>query len=127
MIIQRTRIERKPQINTFAQAEVSYARKYFFEHYSEDINISEFAQSRHMSVSWFIRNFKEYTNVTPTQYILSLRISNAQTLLETTNYNVTEIAEIVGYDNPLYFSRIFKKQSGMSPSEFRKQLQEYMQ
>ena len=76
-----------------------------------------------MSVSWFIRNFKEYAELTPAQYILSLRISNAQTLLESTNYNVTEIADIVGYDNPLYFSRIFKKQSGMSPSEFRKQLQ----
>ena len=75
-----------------------------------------------MSVSWFIRNFKEYTNSTPAQYLLSLRISNAQTLLETTSYNVTEIADIVGYDNPLYFSRIFKKQVGLSPSEFRKQL-----
>ena len=75
-----------------------------------------------MSISWFIRNFKEYTGSTPAQYLLSLRISNAQTLLESTSYNITEIANIVGYDNPLYFSRIFKKQIGMSPSEFRKQL-----
>ena len=75
-----------------------------------------------MSVSWFIRNFKEYTGSTPTQYILSLRISNAQTLLDSTNYNITEIAEIVGYDNLLYFSRLFRKQSGMSPSEFRNRL-----
>ena len=75
-----------------------------------------------MSVSWFIRSFKEYTGSTPTQYILSLRISNAQTLLGSTNYNITEIAEIVGYDNPLYFSRLFRKQSGMSPSEFRNRL-----
>ena len=76
-----------------------------------------------MSVSWFIRNFKEYTSSTPAQYLLSLRISNAQTLLENTAYNITEIANIVGYDNPLYFSRLFRKQCGMSPSEFRKQLQ----
>ena len=78
-----------------------------------------------MSVSWFIRNFKEYTGTTPTQYILSLRISNAQSLLESTSYNVTEIANIVGYDNPLYFSRLFKKQCGVSPSEFRRQLKEF--
>ena len=77
-----------------------------------------------MSISWFIRNFKEYTEATPTQYIQSLRISNAQTLLETTNYNVSEIAQILGYDDPFYFSRVFKKQSGLSPSEFRKQLQQ---
>ncbi|MBQ3110740.1 MAG: helix-turn-helix transcriptional regulator [Clostridia bacterium] len=123
MTIQRTRLERKPQINTFAQAEVGYARKYFFEHYSEDINISEFAQSRHMSVSWFMRNFKQMTGVSPMQYILNLRIENAQMLLETTNYSVNEISAIVGYDNQLYFSRLFKKVKGIAPTEFRKMQQ----
>ena len=76
-----------------------------------------------MSISWFIRNFKDYTGSTPTQYLLSLRISNAQSLLESTSYNVTEIAEIVGYNNPLYFSRLFKKQCEVSPTEFRRQLE----
>ena len=59
--------------------------------------------------------------MTPMQYILSLRISNAQVLLEQANYTVTEIAAIVGYDNPLYFSRIFKKQLGVSPQQYRQQ------
>ena len=77
-----------------------------------------------MSVSWFIRNFKDYTGSTPAQYLLSLRISNAQSLLESTAYHVMEIAEIVGYSNPLYFSRLFKKQCGVSPTEYRKQLTE---
>lgn len=103
-------------------AEMDYAVQYFYKNYHKPINIEDFSTSQHMSISWFIRNFKEYTGSTPTQYLLSLRISNAQTLLETTTYNVTEIANIVGYENPLYFSRIFKKQSGVSPSEFRKQL-----
>ncbi len=110
--------------SSYLMAEMDRAVRHFHQNYSKPISIEDYATSQHMSVSWFIRNFKEYTRSTPTQYILSLRISNAQTLLETTNYNVTEIAEIVGYDNPLYFSRIFKKQCGVSPSEFRKQLQE---
>lgn len=113
--------------NHMLMEEMDAAVRHFHQNYNQAISIEEYAISQHMSVSWFIRNFKEYTNATPAQYILSLRISNAQTLLETTNYNVTEIAEIVGYDNPLYFSRIFRKQSGMSPSEFRKQLQNYIQ
>ena len=96
------------------------AVRYFHENYNKPIRIEDYAAQQHMSVSWFIRNFKEYTEATPTQYLLSLRISNAQTLLETTNYNVTEISEIVGYDNPIYFSRLFKKETGRSPSTYRK-------
>lgn len=45
---------------------------------------------------------------------------NAQSLLENTEYNIGEIAEIVGYDNPLYFSRVFKKEYGVSPAQYRK-------
>lgn len=124
ILLHRT-INNKPRgKNHMLMQEMDSAVRYFHENYHKPISIEEFATEHHMSVSWFIRNFKEYTESTPAQYLLSLRISNAQTLLETTNYNVTEIAEIVGYDNPLYFSRIFKKQSGMSPSEFRKQLQD---
>ena len=101
--------------------EMETAIQYFNDNYNAEINIEEYAASRGMSVSWFIRNFRQYAGTTPMQYIVSIRITNAQVLLETTDYNVTEIGSIVGYDNPLYFSRIFKKQKGVSPSEYRAQ------
>lgn len=122
LLIQRSWEERKPAVNSYLQEEIDYARKYFNEHYNEDISIEEYAQSRGMSVSWFLRNFKQMTMKSPMQYILTIRINNAVSLLETTDYNVTEISTIVGYDNPLYFSRIFKKQKGVSPSDYRKSL-----
>ena len=53
------------------------------------------------------------------QYILNIRMSNAQALLESTNYTINEISNIVGYDNQLYFSRLFRKQKGMSPKQYR--------
>ena len=109
-------------INEYLENEMELATKYFNENYNTPINIESYASSRGMSVSWFIRSFKQYTNVTPMQYIVSLRITIAQILLETTNYSVKEIGYIVGYDNPLYFSRIFSKQKGISPSEYRKRL-----
>ena len=92
---------------------------YFNENYYRDIKIEDYARQQHMSTCWFIRSFKRYNGLTPMQYILNLRITNAKTLLRTTTYSVAEVAAIVGYDNPLYFSRLFKKQTGLPPSEFR--------
>lgn len=93
---------------------------YFNEYYNTKINIEQYADSLHVSTNYFIRKFKQYMGISPTQYILSLRINKAQTLLLDSNHNINEIAEIVGYENPLYFSRIFKKETGMSPSQYRK-------
>ena len=56
----------------------------------------------------------------PRKYLTSIRVKKARELLESTDYGVGEIGNIVGYDNPLYFSRIFKKQTGISPAEYRK-------
>ena len=124
VLIQRSRMDKRPTVSSHIQEEMGIARRYFQEHYNEEINIEEYALSRNMSVSWFLRNFKQVTTKSPMQYILSIRINNAVSLLESTDYNVTEIATIVGYDNPLYFSRIFKKQKGVSPSDYRKTLGE---
>ena len=65
-------------MNSFAQNEVELAVSYFNEHYNLNISIEEYAASRNMSTSWFIRNFKLYNGTTPLNYILSIRIANAQ-------------------------------------------------
>lgn len=119
--IHRQLTKEQKRKNEYLDKEMELAIQYFHDNYNKEISIEDYAISRGMSISWFIRNFKQYTNTTPMQYIVSIRITNAQVLLETTNYNITEIGAIIGYDNPLYFSRIFRKQKGVSPSEYRKQ------
>ena len=54
-----------------------------------------------------------------TENFAIVRLSNAMTLMSTTNYNITQIAQSVGYDNPLYFSRLFKKHTGYTPTEYK--------
>ncbi|MBQ3035363.1 MAG: AraC family transcriptional regulator [Lachnospiraceae bacterium] len=122
IMLQRYFINAAKTDNARVVEEIDKATLYFNEHYSEDISIDEYAQNNHVSVSWFIRNFKHCTGSTPMQYILSKRIYNAEILLQDSTYNITEISEIVGYENPLYFSRIFKKVKGLSPSEYRKSI-----
>lgn len=104
--------------------EIEAAAAYFNENYNTKVSVDDYAESLHISTNWFIRNFKQYMKISPAQYILSLRMVNAQSLLENTEYNIGEIAEIVGYDNPLYFSRVFKKEYGVSPAQYRKNLEE---
>lgn len=124
LLIRRNREDRNMEVNSYMQEEMDQARRYFNEHYNEDINVEEYARSRGMSISWFLRNFRKAVGRSPKQYLLTIRINNAASLLETTDYNVTEISIIVGYDNPLYFSRLFRKQKGCAPTTYRKRFRE---
>lgn len=100
--------------------EIEKATHYFNENYNKNISIAQYAEEHLISTNWFIHSFKKVMKVTPMQYIMSLRISAAKVYLETTGKNITEIAEAVGYDNNLYFSRVFKKHTGYAPSEYKK-------
>lgn len=94
---------------------------YFNEFFTQNISIEEYAANQHISVCWFIRSFKHHMGMTPMQYITSIRINKAKELLKNTSYSIQEISALSGYENPLYFSRIFHKQTGMSPSAYRKE------
>lgn len=122
LLLVRRQLKAVHSTRSYLLEEMNLARDYFLEHYNEPISIDDYAAGRHMSTCWFIRNFRQVTGMTPRSYIISVRIANAQRLLENTDYNIAEIAAIIGYDNPLYFSRIFKKLNGISPQEYRKML-----
>lgn len=107
-------------VKNVSTIEIEEAVSYFYEHYSENINVEEYVGNLCISNSSFYRKFKLYTGMTPLQYILDVRMSNAKRLLETTDYSINEIAYIIGYDNSLYFSRLFHKHIGLSPKEYRK-------
>lgn len=121
LLVDRQQHEQKKATGDI-QEQIERAAAYFNENYNTKISIDDYAESLHISTNWFIHNFKQYAGMSPAQYILSLRMVNAQSLLERTTYNIKEISEIVGYENPLYFSRVFKKEIGKSPAQYRKEM-----
>ena len=100
--------------------DIERAAHYFKDNFTKSISVEQYAEEHLMSVNWFIHSFKSVMKVSPMQYIISLRISMAKGYLENSTKNISEISLEVGYDNALYFSRLFRKCTGMTPTEYRK-------
>lgn len=83
-------------------------------------DLDEIVASSGYSKHHLIRRFKQATGVTPWAYVLQLKIDRAKSLLLEPKYSIKEIATEVGFHCPLYFSRIFRKSTGMSPTAFRR-------
>ena len=89
-------------------------------HYSREIDVASYAADCHLSVSRFVHVFKEITGTSPANFIIAIRIKKACELLENTDLTVLQIAQTVGIDDQNYFSRLFKKRTGLAPSAYRK-------
>lgn len=92
---------------------------YLAEHYDAELSVQELAEMCCLSQSRFLFLFKERFGVPPKEYQTRLRIQSGKLLLSTTKLTVSDIGTMVGYEDPLYFSRIFKKYTGMSPRSYR--------
>jgi AraC-like DNA-binding protein len=75
-----------------------------------------------MSENTFVKHFKNHTNTTPVKYFFTLKINNAIQQLTNSNRTITEIAYDLNFEDPLYFSRVFKKITGFSPSCYKKEI-----
>ena len=93
---------------------------YINNHYHTDIDNDFLASMAYLSKSYFLNRFKAQTGLSPHAYMQKIRLKNSRRLLLTTNLPIFEISLAVGYKDPLYFSRQFKKFYGMSPDTFRK-------
>lgn len=104
---------------------VAKARYYLSRHFTDpNLMLQDVAGAVSMSNSRFSTVFAQETGYTFTEYLAALRIGKAQELLRLTNMRSSQISEAVGYSDPHYFSYLFKKRVGMTPSEYRKQQNE---
>ncbi len=89
-------------------------------HYNERIPLEEIAKKNGITKQKLIQLFQEDAHLTPNKYQKMLQIERAKQLLISSNMNITEIAQRIGFSDPLYFSRIFKDYTSYSPTNYRK-------
>lgn len=87
------------------------------------VTIENLGEEMHLSKSQICREFKKYFKVTPYQYLLNRRITIAQNLLTKTKLSIKEISDSLCFADEYYFSNLFKKKNGISPSSYRKSKQ----
>lgn len=100
---------------------IAKAVSYMENHFTENISAGQLAELSHYSGRHFMRIFRKTYNASPLEYIIDLRINHACMLLRSTGMTVSETAKKCGFDDVNYFSRLFKKRMGISPSGYRKE------
>lgn len=88
-------------------------------HLKENIKITSIASHVGIDRSYLANIFKSTLEISPQEYLLTLRMNRAADLLQNTSQKITVIANEVGYSDPLTFTKMFKRIKGMSPSEWR--------
>lgn len=101
---------------------VRSAKKYIEEHYMEKISLQAIAAGLNISFGYLSKCFKQTEGIALTDYLLAFRLEKAMEMMRTQNITVSEIGYQVGFTDPNYFSKCFKKQTGMSPVEYRKMI-----
>ncbi|MBP1995561.1 response regulator [Paenibacillus eucommiae] len=92
------------------------------QHYAEDITLQGIAERHHMSESHFSRLFKKQVGTSFLEYLTLIRVRQAKELLTNPRLKIYEVSVQVGYQDSRYFSQIFRKYTGETPTEFRKRL-----
>ncbi|MBD0380166.1 response regulator [Paenibacillus sedimenti] len=90
------------------------------QHYHEDITLQDIANRFFLSREYISRKFKQEFEVNLSDYLGQIRMDKAKVLLQNPHLRISQVAEMVGYQDEKYFSKVFKKQVGISPNEYRK-------
>ena len=101
---------------------IEKARSYINENFRRDISLDDVSREVDISPYYFSKLFKQETGKNFIEYLTEIRLRSARELLQNSQYSIKEICAQSGYSDPNYFSRIFKKYEGVTPSEFREHL-----
>lgn len=120
LLIARNIIEEKNKSIDEKDIYVKQIIKYLHENYDYDIKMEQISEEMHLHANYLHRIFKESMNCTIMSYLNDIRIEKARLLLSQTDIPITEIAGFIGMNSSQYFSKVFKQQTGLTPTGYRK-------
>lgn len=95
--------------------------QYLEQHYHKDISLQDIAGRFYLSREYISRKFKQEFGITLSDFLGNIRIEKAKLLLLNPHFRISQVAEMVGYQDEKYFSKVFKKLTGQTPNEYRKE------
>lgn len=110
----------KPFINTAIDLRIKEMLSYIHAHFAEKITVADLLGSAGISRTECFKIFKDVLGQSPIEYLTQYRMSCACSLLTGSDYTVSEIAGLCGYENPSFFGKVFKTKYGMTPNLYRK-------
>lgn len=105
--------------NSLLNRECTQIKNYLDANYAEDISLDTLAALTHMNKYYMAHAFTKYAGCSPISYLLEKRIQEAKSLLESTNYSIAQISNMLGFSSQSYFSQVFKKAAGRTPVQYR--------
>jgi len=117
------KVSRGPvQARLAVNPDIHQSIEYMKEHLDEELSLQELADRANLSLSHFMKLFKQQTGHTPHHYLIRLRIDHSKTLICAGEYSLREIADRAGFADQGHFSRMFKRQTGMTPKEYMREV-----
>ena len=108
--------------NRESESVVAKAKAYIDENYQKDISLDDVSRMVDISPYYFSKLFKQEQGENFIEYLTRTRMKNARQLLKNQRYSIKEVCAMCGYSDSNYFSRVFKKYEGVTPSEYRERL-----
>lgn len=120
-------VRTKPVSISQKEINVQQVLKLINEHFQDDLSLDDMAGAVHLNKHYMCHCFKDVTGMTVTQYLAKRRVDEAKKMLLGTNTSISRISEVIGLNNGVQFSRLFKQHIGVSPQAFRKMYRENQQ
>ena len=113
-------LQQAPHPRRAAAFDPDAVRRYIHDHLRRRLTLPEIAAHAHLSTAHFHRLFREHFGVSPIHYVNQQRVAAACDMLTQSPMKLWQVAAAVGFDDPYYFSRLFKRIAGLSPADYRR-------